>query len=166
LEYICALIRHQGQSISSLALTRSEVGTAQNNIAAAESLSTVDSPTMGESLIDRTATKQYASRLRSLSEQLKVARQNNDQGTIDAIETEARWIESELDEARGRGSAASRDLAAERARVNVRNNISSLLKRIHRYDPSLGRHLDASIKTGRFCEYRPETRTSWEIVAE
>jgi hypothetical protein len=164
LEYICTLVRHQGHGVSSLTLTRNELGVTGREVAVIEGLSTVESPTMGEPPIDRIAGKEYAARLKSLSEQLSVARQNNDQGVIDAIESEVRWVESELHGARGRGNS-SHDLATERARVNVRNNISGLLKRIHRHHPLLGRHLDASIKTGRFCEYRPETPTRWEIIA-
>jgi hypothetical protein len=35
------------------------------------------------------------------------------------------------------------------------------VKRIAAVHPDLGRHLDASIRTGAFCTYDPEQRTTW-----
>ncbi|MGH7822463.1 MAG: hypothetical protein ACREQ9_22100 [Candidatus Binatia bacterium] len=49
---------------------------------------------------------------------------------------------------------------AERARVNVTRTIGEALKRISEHDPSLGRHLDSTIKTGTFCSYTPDPRAS------
>ncbi|MEM6928205.1 MAG: hypothetical protein AAF602_14830, partial [Myxococcota bacterium] len=46
--------------------------------------------------------------------------------------------------------------AAERARVNVRKRIRDALDRIGRVHPSLGRHLERSVRTGTTCRYDPE----------
>ena len=53
---------------------------------------------------------------------------------------------------------------AERARVNVTRQITSVVKRIAEHHPVLGRHLDTTIHTGALCSYTPDTRLSarWE----
>jgi hypothetical protein len=37
------------------------------------------------------------------------------------------------------------------------------ITRIAHAHPRLGRHLDASIRTGAFCSYQPERDTVWAI---
>ena len=55
---------------------------------------------------------------------------------------------------RDRKSAA----AAERARINVTKAIKGALSRIRENSPSLGVHLDNTIRTGAFCSYVPDLR--------
>ena len=45
---------------------------------------------------------------------------------------------------------------AERARINVTRAIRSTLKRIAGYDERLGAELEAGVRTGTFCVYRPD----------
>jgi hypothetical protein len=45
--------------------------------------------------------------------------------------------------------------ASERARVNVTRAIADGIKRIREHSPALARHLNAAIRTGTFCVYRP-----------
>ena len=45
--------------------------------------------------------------------------------------------------------------AAERARVAVTRRIRDAIKRISAEAPELGKHLDRSVRTGRFCSYQP-----------
>ena len=45
---------------------------------------------------------------------------------------------------------------AERARINVTRAIRSTLKRIAGYDQNIGAELEAGIRTGTFCVYRPD----------
>jgi hypothetical protein len=39
--------------------------------------------------------------------------------------------------------------------------IRSAIKKISESHPELGRHFDASIRTGSFCAYDPEIRVIW-----
>ena len=54
---------------------------------------------------------------------------------------------------------------AERARVNVTRAIRATLKRIAGYDAKLGRTLEATVRTGTFCAYRPDPQRPlrWEL---
>jgi hypothetical protein len=45
----------------------------------------------------------------------------------------------------------------------VRARVRWAIDRIATDHPVLGRHLDASVRTGTFCCYRPERTTAWEV---
>jgi hypothetical protein len=49
----------------------------------------------------------------------------------------------------------------ERARRAVGTRIRLGIERIEAAHPSLGRHLRHSVRTGTFCAYEPEMRTTW-----
>jgi hypothetical protein len=51
----------------------------------------------------------------------------------------------------------------ERARKAVSRRLRDAITRIAHAHPRLGRHLDASIRTGAFCSYQPERDTVWAI---
>ena len=53
---------------------------------------------------------------------------------------------------------------AERARLNVTPAIRAAMANLARANPSLGRHLAATIRTGRYCCYTPDPRApiTWE----
>jgi hypothetical protein len=54
---------------------------------------------------------------------------------------------------------------AERARLNVTRAIRAAMANLARANPSLGRHLAATIRTGRCCSYTPDPRApiTWEL---
>jgi hypothetical protein len=54
---------------------------------------------------------------------------------------------------------------AERARVSVTRAIRSAIERIGEQNPALGTHLDAAIRTGTYCSYRPDPRApmAWDL---
>ena len=54
---------------------------------------------------------------------------------------------------------------AERARVSVTKAIRAAVGAIGEECPELGRHLDSSIRTGRFCVYAPpgQVPPRWEL---
>ena len=53
---------------------------------------------------------------------------------------------------------------AERARLNATRAIRAAMANLARANPSLGRHLSATIRTGRYCSYTPDPRApiTWE----
>ena len=51
---------------------------------------------------------------------------------------------------------------AERARTTVTSRVRDAIARIDAELPELGRHLRASVRTGIYCVYAPETPTTWE----
>jgi len=52
---------------------------------------------------------------------------------------------------------------AERARSAVTWRIRHAQRRIAAAHPSLGRHLENSLRTGTFCSYRPERPVAWRF---
>ena len=53
----------------------------------------------------------------------------------------------------------------ERARKTVTRRIRDTIARTERAHPPLGRHLQASIRTGVFCSYAPERDVHWTVEA-
>ena len=53
---------------------------------------------------------------------------------------------------------------AERARLNVTRAIRAAMANLARVHPSLGRHLAATVRTGRYCAYTPDPRApiTWQ----
>jgi hypothetical protein len=45
-------------------------------------------------------------------------------------------------------------------RVNVQRRLRDAIERVRAHSPRLGQYLDASIRTGSFCSYRPV----WNVV--
>ena len=52
---------------------------------------------------------------------------------------------------------------AERARQAVTRRLRATIRRIGEEHDVLGRHLEASVRTGSFCVYRPEQPTRWDV---
>ena len=52
--------------------------------------------------------------------------------------------------------------SVDKARAAVRWRIRAAIGRIAELDDELGTHLDRSVRTGRFCSYRPAEPTSWD----
>lgn len=116
--------------------------------------------------LDAHARAEYRRRLRELQEELEEARSFNDSGRCDRIEHELAWLGHHLAEAAHRGGAARASSATERARVNVKNNLTSALNAIRQFDLDLWRHLFNALKTGTFCVYEPERRVMWTLDSQ
>ncbi len=105
-------------------------------------------------LLDPDAKRAYRRRLATLREELDGM---DDPERVAMLRTEIDFLSRELAAAMGLGGrdvkAAS---AAERARLNVTNRIKAAISKIESHDRRLGRHFDASVRTGIFCSYRPE----------
>jgi tetratricopeptide (TPR) repeat protein len=124
---------------------------------------TVDVGDAGE-LLDERAKAEYRARMLDLEAELSEAEEWNDPERASHVREERDFLARELAAAVGLGG---RDRLAgsnaERARVNVTRAIKSALDRIQQHSPSLGRHLVATVRTGSFCSYQPDPRStvSW-----
>ena len=107
-------------------------------------------------LLDDEAKAAYRARLEDLREEIEEADSWGDPERAAAAREELDFVSHELASAVGLGGrdrkAAS---SSERARVNATRAIKSALKRIAENDEELGRQLDATVKTGTFCSYKP-----------
>ncbi len=117
---------------------------------------------LGE-VIDPAAKEAYRKRLRVLDDELEEAEATGDVAGSEAAATEREFLLAELGAAYGLGGRARRaGDPAERARTTVTSRIRDAIARIDAELPDLGRHLRASVRTGTYCCYSPETPTVWE----
>jgi hypothetical protein len=113
---------------------------------------------------DSTARKAYKQRLRALGDAIEEATTLNDIGRLDALHTERDALLRELSYSYGlSGRSRPSGSATERARVSVKNRITSALAVVRQYNEPAWRHLSTSIKTGALCHYIPEDNTTWVV---
>jgi len=116
-------------------------------------------------LLDATAKAAYKARLEELRADLEEAEGFNDPARAASAREEMDFLVSELSRAVGLGGRDRRAAShAERARLNVTRVIRSAMANLARANPPLGRHLSATIRTGRYCSYTPDPRVpiTWE----
>ncbi|HSD87290.1 MAG TPA: hypothetical protein VLB44_07235, partial [Kofleriaceae bacterium] len=83
-------------------------------------------------------------------------RGRHDLGRIERLAAELDAITDELVAATGLGGRARKaGSRIDRARVNVQRRIKDAIRRLGGEDESLGRYLDATVRTGTFCSYVP-----------
>jgi tetratricopeptide (TPR) repeat protein len=107
-------------------------------------------------VLDARAKHAYRERAESLRESLAEATAHHDLGRAERARAELDALANELSRAVGAGGRDRRSASpAERARINVQRRIRDVLGRVRAEDPSLGEHLDLSLRTGVFCVYLP-----------
>jgi hypothetical protein len=92
-------------------------------------------------------------------DELEEAERFNDPGHAARASAERHFLVNELAQAVGLGGGDRRAAShAERAMLNVTGAIRAAMAKLARANPSLGRHLAATIRTGRYCFYTPDPR--------
>jgi tetratricopeptide (TPR) repeat protein len=158
LDYIADLLQHAGEEVHALELIRRAGGTnggehCPTALTEADTLATRRDSDAGE-MLDQQAQAAYKRRLRDLEEEREEARAFNDIGRAERARAEIDMLMRELSRAVGLGGRNRRAGShAERARVNVTRAISLALKKVTSRHPTLGAHLDRTVKTGTFCVY-------------
>jgi len=117
-------------------------------------------PDLGDAgeLLDATAKAAYKARLDELQNELDPARAAKARAEMD-------FLVGELARAVGLGGRDRRAAShAERARLNATRAIRAAMANLARANPSLGRHLSSTIRTGRYCSYTPDPRApiAWQ----
>jgi hypothetical protein len=125
-------------------------------------------PDLGDAgaLLDAQAKAAYKARLGELEAELEEAERFGDPGRAAAARGERDFLVAELARAVGLGGRDRRAAShAERARLNVTRAIRAAVASLARANPSLGRHLAVTIRTGRYCSYTPDPRApiTWEL---
>jgi hypothetical protein len=116
-------------------------------------------------MLDATAKSAYKARLEDLRADLREAESHNDPARIERAKQEIDFLAAELARAVGLGGRDRRAAShADRARLNVTRAIRAAMANLARANPTLGRHLSATIRTGRYCSYNPDPRAdlAWE----
>ena len=107
--------------------------------------------------LDAKAKDEYRERVATLEAALATAEARRDEEGAAAAREELEFVRRELSSAVGIGGRDRETGShAERARINVTRAIRSTLKRIAGYDERLGAELEAGVRTGTFCVYRPD----------
>jgi len=113
-------------------------------------------------VLDATARSAYRQRLTDLAQDIAEAELDGDQGRAAKLRDEQDFIAAELTAAYGMGGRVrTTGDPAERARKAVSMRIATALRAIREVHPTLARHLDLTVATGRFCVYRPEEPVDW-----
>jgi predicted ATPase len=116
-------------------------------------------PDLGDAgvLLDETAKAAYRARISELRAELEEAEAFHDTGRTTNARAELDFLVGELARAVGLSGRDRRAAShAERARLNVTRSIRAAMANLARGNPSLGRHLAATIRTGRYCSYNPD----------
>jgi hypothetical protein len=117
----------------------------------------IDTSTAPEPVLDRTAVAAYRQRLAGLTDEIAAAEARNDVARLGRAIEERERLLTELRRAT-RPGGAPRGLGttdAERSRKAVTARIRDAIRRIAEAHSELGRHLDATIRTGGQCRYEP-----------
>jgi hypothetical protein len=118
-------------------------------------------PDLGDAgaLLDAQAKAAYQARLGELRVELEEAEGGNDPLRATKARVELEFLVGELARAVGLGGRDRRAAShAERARLNVTRAIRAAVANLARANPALGRHLAATVRTGRYCAYTPDPR--------
>jgi hypothetical protein len=117
-------------------------------------------------MLDAAAKEAYRNRVEDLRADIAEAEDWNDTERAHRSRQELAFLASELGRAVGLGGRDRRAASStERARVSVTRAIRSAMRRIADELPALGAHLDASIRTGTFCSYHPDSspHPNWSL---
>jgi hypothetical protein len=107
-------------------------------------------------ILDERAKQAYKRRVEELEDQLAEAEQLADQGRASHAREELEELAEQLAAAVGLGGRDRKAASnVERARVNVQRRIKETIRRIAEHDAALGRYLDATVRTGTYCVYKP-----------
>jgi hypothetical protein len=129
---------------------------------ALEAAGDADAPDVGLSagdageLLDAKARAAYQVRLEELEDTLREAESFGDRARAAKARAEREAIADELARAVGLGGRSRKAASAtERARINVQRRLRDVIGRIREQSPALGGHLEAFVRTGLYCSYRP-----------
>jgi predicted ATPase len=113
-------------------------------------------------VLDGPARRAYQARVLELQADLQEAEGFGDAGRAEQARTEMELLLAELTMASGLGGRARHaGGSADRARSAVTQRIRATVRRLEELNPGLGRHLRATVHTGTWCAYRPDTPVRW-----
>ena len=118
----------------------------------------------GEEVLDSKARDSYKKRIIDIQQQISEAESSFNSDLINQLQEEYDQLIDHLSGAIGLGGKARKvNNTIDKARSTVTWRIRNAIKKITEFDPTLGKHLQNSIKTGVFCEYTPEQEITWQV---
>lgn len=114
--------------------------------------------------VDDEARQQVQARIEDLEAVIGDAEMANDPHRAERARVELDSLLQYVAESYGlAGRPRPQGDTAERARSAVTARIRSAIRKIEDLHPALGKHLDRSVSTGRFCCYDPAEPTRWSL---
>jgi tetratricopeptide (TPR) repeat protein len=163
MRYLARLLREPGREIHALDLAAGEQPPAPLPDDRAGSPVSFAPETAAVAILDHRAKEAYRRRLAEIDRDLDEARAAGDAYRVDQATAERTFLARELARAVGLGGRTRRvGSNAERARASVTLAVRRTLRRIRAVHPSLGLHLERTIRTGTFCVYLPDPRAAAE----
>jgi hypothetical protein len=120
-----------------------------------------------EAILDPKAKAAYRARLDQLRDAADEAEAMGDSTRAARARTEIEALAQELARALGLGGRdRTATTAADRARAATTLAIRRAIDAMKKVEPVLGGHLEAAVKTGFFCGYRPDPRAGlvWRVT--
>jgi tetratricopeptide (TPR) repeat protein len=119
-----------------------------------------------ELMFDDKAKRSYQRRIQELEEQLLTVDHDLNPEKKRTLVEEYDQLMDHLSVSLGLGgrTRVTSD-TMDRARSAVTWRIRKAIKKIEAVNPSLGKHLSNSVKTGLFCSYHPELSMDWQITS-
>ncbi len=157
LQYIARLLREPGREVHAIALVAPPSLEADAARRAAGDAGPV---------LDAAAKAEYRARLEELEAELREAGEWNDPERAARAHLERDALAHELAASVGLGGRDRKAASdAERARINVTRAIKAAVERVAEHGPALGRHFEATLRTGTFCAYVPDASAPlrWEL---
>ncbi|MFC3391025.1 hypothetical protein [Aidingimonas halophila] len=113
----------------------------------------------GLEVFDSKAREAYRQRLAETEEDIAEAEANNDFHRAELARADRQFLVDELRRGVGlNGRARTVGNGVERARTSTTRSLRYALERIARHHPSLGEHLERTIRTGTYFAYEPDPR--------
>ncbi len=118
----------------------------------------------GEVVLDAKAKHEYRRRLQELRDEIAEREEMQDHESKAALQNEYDALVAHLSSSLGLGGKARKtNDTVDKVRSAVTWRIRKAIRVLEKENSFLARHLNASIKTGVFCSYRPETHQEWEV---
>ena len=115
-------------------------------------------------VIDAAARRKYEARIRELQSEIDAAEGDVDFARTYQLHVELDALVEHLSASLGRGQQTRRNAdSTERARSAITHRLRTTIRQLEKVHPTLGRHLDRSVKTGTYCSYRPERPVTWTV---
>ncbi|HET9942707.1 MAG TPA: hypothetical protein VFR05_05165, partial [Terriglobia bacterium] len=116
----------------------------------------------GDEMLDSRARRELTARAQALQQEVDEAEAFHDAGRAERAREELEQIVTNLSQALGLAGRSRRlGSSVERARTAVTWRIRSAIRKAVAVHPSLGRHLENSVRTGTYCTYAPEKTLEW-----
>jgi class 3 adenylate cyclase/tetratricopeptide (TPR) repeat protein len=166
LRCLAQLLAHPGSEFHSLDLVAARSSPLRKTAADLTDLSVRSGLGDAGEVLDPAAKAAYRRRMEELANDLREAEEWHDLERAAVTQAEIDALAEELSRAVGLGGRDRKAASvAERARVNATKAIRGAIKKIAEQHPSLGHHLDASVRTGTFCSYEPDPsrQLTWKL---